>query len=142
MRASRVSSFGASLVFAALAALAWPVVATGLVPWLGADRALRLHVAACAALYVLRFGAPRLRALRRAPARALALELVLAAAGLALARLAFAPSLAGTALAIWAFGLVQSAWPLLGEVRAAEVPGLDPFDEARRRAEALLDEEP
>ena len=81
------------------------------------------------------------RALRRAPGRALALELALGAAGLALARLAFAPSLAGTVLAIWAFGLVQSAWPLLGEGRAAELPGLDPFDEARRRAEALLDEE-
>jgi len=142
MKAPRSPGFGAGLGFAFLAALGWPVVAGVLAPWLERGGALRLHVAACAFLFALHFGPARLAALRRAPGRALAVELGLGAAGLALARLAFEPSLAGTALAIWGFGLVQSAWPLLGESPAAEPPGLDPFDEARRRLEALLDEEP
>jgi hypothetical protein len=135
-------SFAAGLRFAALAALAWPLAAAALAPWLGSAAALHLHIAACAFAFALRFGAARLAALRRAPARALAVELVLAAGSLALARLAFAPSVAGAALAIWAFLLVQSAWPLLAVARDPEAAGLDPFDEARRRAEALLDEEP
>jgi len=142
MRPPRAPGFGASLRSSALAALAWPLTAAVLAPWLGESPALRLHVAACAFPYALRFGPARLAALRRAPARALSVELALGAAGLGLARLVFDPSLAGTALAIWAFGLAQSAWLLLGGANPAEPPDLDPFDEARRRSEALLDEEP
>jgi hypothetical protein len=142
MRAPRAPGFGAGLGFAALAALGWPVVAWLLAPSLGEGAALRLHVAACAFLFALHFGPARLAALRAAPGRACAVELGLAAAGLALARLAFEPSLAGTALAIWAFGLAESARPLFGAGRAPEAPGLDPFEEARRRTEALLDEGP
>jgi hypothetical protein len=143
MKAPRAPGFGAGLGFAFLAALAWPLVSACLAPWLGAGGALRLHVAACAFLFALHFGPSRIAALRAAPGRALALELALGASAFALARLAGGPSVAETALAIWAFALVESAWPLFGAAAGPAAPtGLDPFDEARRRVEALLDEEP
>jgi hypothetical protein len=142
MKAPRAPGFGVGLGFALVAALAWPLASACLTPWLGPGGALRLHVAACAFLFALHFGPARITALRAAPGRALAVELALGGAAFALARLAFDPSVAGTALAIWAFALVESAWPLFGAGGPAAAPGTDPFDEARRRVEALLDEEP
>jgi hypothetical protein len=137
----RRADFAASLRFAALAALAWPAVACVLAPLVGARGALALHAAACAGLYAARFGRARLARLRSRPARALLYEALLAAAGAALARAVFSPTLAGTALAIWAFGLVQSGGCLLHAPGPA-APAGDPFELATRRARALLEEEP
>lgn len=75
-------------------------------------------------------------------ARAVALEVALLGGGLVLARWLGAPGLVGTALALWSFFLVQSAFFLVGGIRVA-VPhpaGGDRFDAARRRALALLEE--
>jgi hypothetical protein len=75
---------------------------------------------------------------RARPARALCLEVILVAGGLALARLFVGPTPASLALAIWAFLLVQSLFLL--------VPGptprhdrTDPFDEACAHLESLLE---
>lgn len=75
------------------------------------------------------------------PARALASEVALLGGGLLLAR--FLGAGRGTldvALAIWAFGLVQSLFFLLGGVspRRDEAGSIDPFEVARRRLEELL----
>ncbi len=133
--------FGSCLRFAALAALLWPAVAAGLGPLLGAPRALALHAALCAALALARFGPARLAAFRARPGRALAVEALLAAAALGLARSLYEPSLLGTALAIWAFGLVQSARCLVA-TGDGPAPPHDAYLEASRRAQALLEEEP
>jgi hypothetical protein len=79
---------------------------------------------------------------RRRPLRAIALEALLLAGGLAAARAFFSPGLAGVALALWGFFLVQSLAPLVGGAspRRAAPEGVDPFEHARARAEALLDE--
>ena len=133
--------FAASLRFAALSALAWPAVAAALGPPLGVRRALALHLSLCAALYLLRFGRARLEALRERPARALAVEALLLGGAVALARALFAPTLLGTSLAIWGFGLAQSARCLVS-AGGATLPARDAFEEASRRAQALLEEEP
>jgi hypothetical protein len=181
MRALRIDGFGRSLLFAALAAAAWPAFALLAGPGLGAERALRLYVVSAGALYAALLapsaaagaraglvalaigsgtalldrsvaGAAAGAALalavcrgailfRRRPARHLALELALGAGGLALARAAAAPTVAGAALGIWAFGLAQSAWFLVAgaERRPPDAAGVDPFEDARKRALALLD---
>jgi hypothetical protein len=142
MIARRLEGFAASLLFAAVAALSWPAVLLALGPWLGSRHALFLHLGACAALYLARFGRARLRAARRRPLRGLAVEVALATLALALARAVGGPGPIGTALAIWAFGLAESAWFLVGRGVSAEEPALDPFEEALRRARAVLDGEP
>lgn len=75
------------------------------------------------------------------PMRALAVEGVLGSAALGMLLLFGGGGPGATAFAIWAFFLVQSAYPLVGgrggERRPASEP--DPFDEARRHAERLLD---
>jgi hypothetical protein len=142
MSARRLERFSASVLFAALAALCWPAVALALGPWLGAAWAFRLYAAGCALAYLLRFGRPRLRALARRPLRAAAVELALATLGLALARAAGGDGLTGSALAVWAFGLVESAWFLGGAAPAPDEPAPDPFDEALRRARSVLEGEP
>ncbi len=78
------------------------------------------------------------------PARAVALEAVLLLGGLALARSVASPGLLGTALGIWAFGLVQSAYFLAGGVRerSEQVGDVDPFELARTRALRLMQDEP
>jgi hypothetical protein len=134
------SDFARSLRFAALAALSWPALAAALGPVLGVRRALALHVALCAVLYLLRFGRARLEALRAQPARALVVEALLAVAATALARGLYVPTLLGTSLALWGFGLVQSARCLVPAGEAA-APPRDAFEEASRRAQALLEEE-
>jgi hypothetical protein len=76
---------------------------------------------------------------RARPARAVAIEAALGIAGLVLASGCAAPGLAGTALAIWAFFLVQSLYPLLGGVtRRSDPAGADPFEVARGRLEEWL----
>ena len=75
------------------------------------------------------------------PLRALAVELVLGTAALGMLLLFDRGSPGATAFAVWAYFLVQSAHPLVGgrtrERSAAPQP--DPFDEARRHAERLLE---
>jgi hypothetical protein len=80
---------------------------------------------------------------RACSARALLTEAALLGGGLALARFLAVPGLLGAALGIWGFFLVQSVFFLIGGVRErrAEVDGLDPFDLARTRLAALLEEE-
>jgi hypothetical protein len=79
---------------------------------------------------------------RSRSARALAVEALLLGGGLLLARFLFAPGALGTALALWGFFLVQSAFFAIGGVRVrdAHVAAPDRFECARRRALALLDE--
>jgi hypothetical protein len=134
-------SFGSSVRFAAFAAFAWPAVAVVLGPAVGLRSALVLHLVVSGGVWLLRFAPARLRALERHPLRGAFAEVAIAVAAFALARAAFAPTLAGTALAIWAFGLVESAGFLLRPDDAHEDRDRpDPFDEAVRRARSALEE--
>ena len=76
-------------------------------------------------------------------ARVLAVEALLLGGGLLLARFLFAPGALGTALALWGFFLVQSAFFAIGGLRVRDSDGVAPdrFECARRRALALLEEE-
>jgi hypothetical protein len=80
---------------------------------------------------------------RSRPLRALVLESLLAAGGLALAGQLAGPAGAGgvpVALAAWGYFLVQSVFFLAGGVEARPDPGpADPFDRARAELLALLD---
>ena len=78
---------------------------------------------------------------RSRPARGLAIEGVLAFGGLLFASALARPTLLGTALAIWGFFLVQSLFFVAGGVRALkpDEPGVDPFDQARKQALALME---
>jgi hypothetical protein len=69
-----------------------------------------------------------------APRRAIAGEAALLVAGLVAASLVGGPSVLSTALAVWTFLLVQS----LAFALAPQPRGVDPFDEAYRRAHRLL----
>ena len=73
---------------------------------------------------------------RRRPARALALELSLAVAGLIFSGLLIGPSAYACALALWAYCLAQSLFFLVTEPASetAEAPRVDPFEQARHRA--------
>jgi hypothetical protein len=75
-------------------------------------------------------------------ARALLLESTLAGAGLWLAGHVFDGSVTSTALAVWAFYLVQSAYFAVGGIAARpdRPQDADPFDAARTRALAVLDD--
>jgi hypothetical protein len=138
---AREVGFGSSVLYAAVAAAAWPAVAVLLGPALGMRSALVLHLLVSGGIWVLRFAPPRLRAVERKPLRGAVRELALAAAAVLLARAAFAPTLAGTALAIWAFGLVESAGFLLGLGEERDDPERpDPFEEAVRRARSALED--
>ena len=79
---------------------------------------------------------------RGRPARAVVLEAALVLGGLLFARALAGPSLLSAGLAIWAFFLVQSLFFLAGGVREreAEEPRVDPFERARERALALMEE--
>jgi hypothetical protein len=78
---------------------------------------------------------------RARPARTAAIELVLLCGGLLFARFLAGPSTLSIALALWAFFLVQSLYFLIGppKERARDTMRIDPFDEAHRRAIALLE---
>jgi hypothetical protein len=74
--------------------------------------------------------------------RALVLELLLGAGGLAAAAALAGTSLLGWALAFWAWFLVQSVFFLVGGPRRAmrgSEPRQDAFERARRELEALLE---
>ncbi len=79
---------------------------------------------------------------RGRPARTLVIEGGLVLGGLLVARALAGPTLLGAGLAIWAFFLVQSLFFLAGGVRerAPEEPRIDPFERARKRALALMEE--
>lgn len=79
---------------------------------------------------------------RLRPARALVVELLLVLGGLKLAALASQPTVAGLALGLWTFFLLQGAYFLIGgiDARAPERPAADPFEAARDRALRVLDE--
>jgi len=78
---------------------------------------------------------------RARPLRAVLLEAVLAAGGLALARFLAVGSVGSAAFALWGYFLVQSAFFLVGGVaaRGDRDDSVDPFDRARARLIALLD---
>ncbi len=79
---------------------------------------------------------------RDRPARAVLLETALAFGGLLFARALAGPTVLSAGLGIWAFFLVQSLYHLTGGVREREPdePLVDPFERARRRALALMEE--
>jgi hypothetical protein len=78
---------------------------------------------------------------RKTPARAVVREAVLLTGGLVFARFLAGPALESTGLAIWGFLLVQSLFFLAprATARSAAAPRIDPFEEAHRRALALLE---
>jgi len=76
------------------------------------------------------------------PARVLLREGALLGLGLLLARSVAGPGIAGQCLAIWAFGLVQSAWVLVagphpGVRRGAA--GVDPFERSRAALRTIVE---
>jgi hypothetical protein len=78
---------------------------------------------------------------RSTPARAVVREVALLVGGLVFARFLAGPSLGSTGLAIWGFVLVQSLFFLTSSsgARPAVSRLTDPFEEAHRRALALLE---
>jgi hypothetical protein len=75
--------------------------------------------------------------------RALAIEAVFAAAGLAAAAHFARGGLFALCLALWGYFLVQSGWFLIGgRAAGAGEPARDPFDRARARLERLLEDDP
>ena len=117
------SSIALSLASLALgwAGLRWPLLAMPLAGAFGVTRAL------CAP--------------GRNPARALGTEVVLIGAGLALAALCDGRSSLSFGLGLWAFFLVQAAFPLTGGAPVSSESG-DPFERARDRALELLARRP
>jgi hypothetical protein len=95
-------------------------------------------LAAALALGVLRSGL----LYRSRFARALAIESALGCGGLLIAGQIFDGSVVSTALAVWAFYLVQSVFFAVGGItlRCDRPDDVDPFEAARARALALLDD--
>jgi hypothetical protein len=78
---------------------------------------------------------------RAAPGRAVLTEVALLGGGLLFARALVGLSLLSVALAVWGFLLVQSFFFLIPGSMARETTGrqVDPFDDAHRRALAVLE---
>jgi len=77
---------------------------------------------------------------QRGEARALMAEILLLGGGLLFARFLAAPSLLSLSLALWGFLLVQSLYFLAGATqRGIPASHTDPFEEAHRRAMALIE---
>lgn len=77
---------------------------------------------------------------RAKPARAVATEALLVGGGLAFAGWLAGPSLLDQAFSVWGFYLLQSLFFLLGGVaERREEAQTDPFDDALRRATAVLE---
>lgn len=113
------------------------VIAVGVAAVAGASHAAALGAAI--ALGVARSG---LLHRRGGGTRAIAIEALLLGGGLVLARFLMAPGVLGSALALWGFFLVQSAFFAIGGSPTREAAGVgDRFEAARRRALALLEEE-
>lgn len=79
---------------------------------------------------------------RAKPARAVVVEAALVFGGLLAARALAGPTLLSAGLAVWVFFLVQSLFFLAGGVRERppDEPRVDPFERARKRALALMEE--
>ena len=79
---------------------------------------------------------------RGKPARVVLVEAGLVFGGLLVARALAGPTLLSAGLAIWVFFLVQSLFFLAGGVRERppDEPRIDPFERARKRALALMEE--
>jgi len=136
---SGARAFLRGLVAAAILGSAAPLGLLLVGPVFGGRTVLWMMLAAAAAVALARSVANG----RTQPGRSLLLEVVFVACGLAFALCLAAPGLAGAALALWGFGLVLSLRALLPDGASAPVMGPDdPFDEARARALALLEEEP
>lgn len=75
------------------------------------------------------------------PGRAVAVELVLLCGGLFFAHFLAGPSTLSIAVALWGFFLVQSLFFLIAPPRrrARDAMRIDPFDDAHRRAIALME---
>jgi hypothetical protein len=172
-----------SALFAALAAIAYPVWSVLTDSILGAGLAISLYLVAGTTLYVggcsprwtrglaagtvagflgmlllivatrpgevaigcaLILGVCRSTIVGRSrPTRGLAVEAVLLVGGLLFARFLMFTGPFGAALSIWGFLLVQSLFFLIrgSEERRPETPDLDPFEQSRTRALALIDDE-
>jgi hypothetical protein len=78
---------------------------------------------------------------RSPPLRALVVEIALGVGGLCLARWLAVPGVLGAAAGFWGYALVQSLYFLVpgGHLEAVETTG-DPFERARERLSALLDD--
>jgi len=74
--------------------------------------------------------------------RALSIEAVFGAAGLAAAAHFARGGLFALCLAFWGYFLVQSGWFLIGGPAAAGETARDPFDRARSRLLRLLEDDP
>lgn len=131
------ASFGRSLVMAALVAALFPAAALLLSSFVSARDLLQLLLVAGVMLILL--GAMAAPGGRRA--RAFAWGAVLAVAGLVFARWLLTPSLLGGALALWGFGFVASLRCLVPGAEPCIPEDGDPFERARARALALLEEE-
>jgi hypothetical protein len=118
-----------------IAALLGIVAAMAVASWAHNTRELAIGLAAL--LGIARSGF----IYRATPVRAVAIELTLLVGGLLFARFLAGPSLVSSALALWGFLLVQSIFFLIPGVRPRTVARSvgDPFDEAHRRALALLE---
>ena len=79
---------------------------------------------------------------RGKPARTVVVEAGLVFGGLLAARALAGSTLLSAGLAVWAFFLVQSLFFLVGGVRERppDEQGIDPFQRARKRALALMEE--
>jgi len=77
---------------------------------------------------------------RARPARVVVLEMALFVLGCGLAQVLGGPSYGGLALGLWCYFLVQSAYFLWLQPSPAPEPAapMDPFEQAQRRAEVLL----
>ncbi len=133
-------------LYVAVIARSWPRgVATGGVAGLAAAAVAILATAPSEAI----LGAAMILAVARGgflyrgkPARTVVLEAALILGGLLFARALAGPTLLSAGLAVWAFFLVQSLFFLAGGVRERESdePRIDPFERARKRALALMEE--
>ena len=126
--ATRRQGIGAALLAGAL----------GVAALLVAPTARDLVLAAVLILGLVRSGLVH----RARFARALLLETLLLGAGLGLGAHLLGGSTLSTVLAVWGFYLVQSLYFLVGGVspRREEAVEVDPFDAARARADALLED--
>lgn len=81
-------------------------------------------------------------ALRAMSVRRIVVESAISVASVAWVHAVLAPSLPALGIATWGFFLVQSAFPLCGDwiAKRSTPRGVDPFDRARSRLLAALDE--
>jgi hypothetical protein len=136
---SGMHAFVRGLVAAAVLAGVAPLALLLLGPVFGGRLVLVGMLGAAAVVALARSAA----AARGRRGRLLARQALLVASGLLLATWLLTPGLLGASLALWGFGLVLSLGALLpGAEGPAAAGNEDPFEAARSRALALLEEEP